>query len=349
MDNQNVIIDQRPTTNPLLSVIIVSYNEAEYLPEAIESVLSQNFDDFEIIIGDDGSSDNSHEVIESFKRLYPGKINSFVMERPEDDRDIIPSIRVSNVIKTALTRARGKFISLLSGDDYFCNNNKFSDAVKFLNSHNEYSAYISSFKRVYPNGNEDNIYAFRCPRSVFWSGIYIHIASFIFRKSVYDEGYFINRLCDDTGLIFSTACAGKWKFTEDITFAYRQRENSIMHRHNKLELMVLELMLFQDCLCAEKMRWSSYSRFYRPLRYVYRNRESLNASSYEKFIMSCEKYDNNVLGAILNYDTNSESRRFIRWLTVKGKLANLFFKCARKFYRLPFRIIRKCRKILSRS
>ena len=59
------------------------------------------------------------------------------MERPEDDRDIIPSLRVSNVIKTALTKARGKFISLLSGDDYFCDDNKFSDAVNFLNSHDE--------------------------------------------------------------------------------------------------------------------------------------------------------------------------------------------------------------------
>lgn len=271
------------------------------------------------------------------------------MDRPENDKDIIPSLRVSNVIKTALTKARGKFISVLSGDDYFCDNNKFSDAVNFLNFHDKYSAYVSGYKWVYQDGNEKVYYAFRHPLSFFWSGMYIHLASFIFRKSVFDEGYFTNRLCDDTGLIYSTACAGKWKFTDEITFAYRQRENSIMHKADDLELAMLELMLFQDCLCSGRMTWSSCSRFYLPLRFAYNNRRQLKNDSYAKYFRSCEQYDNNILGAILNYDTDKKSRKFIDGLLLKCKLAKFFFKYTGKFYRLPFRIIRKCKKILSRS
>ena len=51
---------------PVISVILDNYNYAEFLPQAIESVLTQTFRDFELIIVDDGSTDNSREIIEKY-------------------------------------------------------------------------------------------------------------------------------------------------------------------------------------------------------------------------------------------------------------------------------------------
>ena len=56
---------------PKVSVIIPNYNHASYLPERIDSVLNQSFTDFELIILDDKSPDNSREVINSYTSLHP--------------------------------------------------------------------------------------------------------------------------------------------------------------------------------------------------------------------------------------------------------------------------------------
>ena len=49
--------------DPTVGVVIPTYNTAGYISEAIESVLSQTYKDFEIIVVDDGSTDNTYEVI----------------------------------------------------------------------------------------------------------------------------------------------------------------------------------------------------------------------------------------------------------------------------------------------
>ena len=57
--------------NPAVTVYISSYNHARYLPQTIDSVLTQSFQDFELLILDDGSTDNSHDVLSDYQRRYP--------------------------------------------------------------------------------------------------------------------------------------------------------------------------------------------------------------------------------------------------------------------------------------
>ena len=53
--------------HPLVSVILPTYNRAEYLPRAIDSVLSQDYRELELIVVDDGSTDHTRQVVESYK------------------------------------------------------------------------------------------------------------------------------------------------------------------------------------------------------------------------------------------------------------------------------------------
>lgn len=137
-----------------LSIIIVSYNEAEYLPQAIDSCLEQRLHmPYEIIVGDDGSSDNSLSVIRSYAERFPDRIRYFVMDR--EDGVVIPSLRVSNVIKKALASARGEYIQCLSGDDYFCDPDKFGREIALLDTNRRLIACVSDYKRVWEDGTEE--------------------------------------------------------------------------------------------------------------------------------------------------------------------------------------------------
>jgi glycosyltransferase involved in cell wall biosynthesis len=88
---------------PLISVVMAAYNVEEYLPESIESTLTQSYSNFELIIADDGSSDNSLKVMQSYKDRRI-KIIKCV-------HDFVPSLNA------AMNAAQGKYIARMDSDD----------------------------------------------------------------------------------------------------------------------------------------------------------------------------------------------------------------------------------------
>jgi len=92
--------------NPLVTVYITNYNYATFLEQAIESVLRQSFQDFEIIIIDDGSTDNSKEIL----KKYLEKENIKIIFQQNK------GLNISNNV--AMKLAKGKYIMRLDADDY---------------------------------------------------------------------------------------------------------------------------------------------------------------------------------------------------------------------------------------
>ena len=91
-----------------ISIIVVNYNYASFLPDALNSVLAQTIDNWECIIIDDGSTDNSVEII----KKYVKKDSRFQLIQ-------IPHSGVSVARNTGLDAARGKYIAFLDSDDCF--------------------------------------------------------------------------------------------------------------------------------------------------------------------------------------------------------------------------------------
>lgn len=91
-------------SNPKISVVMICYNHEKYMGEAINSILSQTYSDFELIIVDDGSSDNTLKIIREYKDS-----RIIVVEQENSG----PSI----ALNTGINKGRGQFIAFMSGDD----------------------------------------------------------------------------------------------------------------------------------------------------------------------------------------------------------------------------------------
>lgn len=139
-------------TKPDISVIVANYNHAQYLEEAVMSVLEQSYSDYEVIIVDDCSTDNSKEVIEKMCKL--------------DDRVQKPIYLKENrgkwfALNTAINTARGSLVTLNDADDASVpcrlqrqyqtikNNGSFHNLCGFVHCHNERD--MAEAKKYKPN------------------------------------------------------------------------------------------------------------------------------------------------------------------------------------------------------
>ncbi len=125
---------------PRVSIILTSYNHAKYLRESIESVLNQTFADFELIIWDDASIDESWAII----RSYPdSRIRAFRNETNQHG--------VSNVNRAILEQAKGKYIAIQHSDDIW-EPQKLETQVRFLDDNPHIGAVFTRAHVIDENG-----------------------------------------------------------------------------------------------------------------------------------------------------------------------------------------------------
>jgi len=129
----------------LLSVIVPAYNFEKYLEECIDSIYGQKITyGFEVIVRDDGSTDNTKDVLIKLKEKYP------------DLRILNGDINLGALsnIKNLLESCNTKYISYIDGDDYFNNETILNDEIEFLEKNENYSMVCSGTVYLYPDGTK---------------------------------------------------------------------------------------------------------------------------------------------------------------------------------------------------
>lgn len=122
--------------NPKISVIIPTYNRAHLISRAIQSVLDQTYRDLEIIVVDDGSADNTEEVIKSFKNE---KIRYLQHNKNKG---------ASAARNTGIRASRGEYIAFQDSDDEWFPDKLEKQIKAFNNSSPEVGVVYSGFYRV---------------------------------------------------------------------------------------------------------------------------------------------------------------------------------------------------------
>jgi len=110
----------KPSKTPLVSVIIPTYNRAWILREAVDSVLAQDFGDFELIVVDDGSSDDTREILDTYQQRV------IVLRQPNRG--------VSAARNRGIAASSGQLVAFLDSDDLWLPT-KLSRQVDFFSAH----------------------------------------------------------------------------------------------------------------------------------------------------------------------------------------------------------------------
>ena len=130
-----------------VSVIVTSYNHEKYIRQCIDSILMQKDVDFELIIGDDCSEDNTRNILEEYQEQNPSIIN--LLPKTEN-------IGVTNNIKRCLDAVTGEYVAFCEGDDYWTDALKLKKQSEFLGEREDCSMCFNSFILFHENALEKN-------------------------------------------------------------------------------------------------------------------------------------------------------------------------------------------------
>jgi glycosyltransferase involved in cell wall biosynthesis len=176
--------------NPSVSVIIPVFNGTNYLAEAIDSALSQTFTDYEVIVVDDGSTDGTWEIIQS----YGDRIRGFRK----------PNGGVASALNLGIEEMRGRWFAWLSHDDLWLPE-KLEKQVAFLKANHQFKACYTDFIIINETGEQLHVidtpwYPREQAIRELFRGVYMNGSTM-----------FIERSCFDQVGLFSE----KWRYNQD--------------------------------------------------------------------------------------------------------------------------------------
>lgn len=199
------------------------YNVEHYLAEAIESILQQTFTDFELVIIDDGSTDDSKLIISKYAN--------------KDQRIRFITRENRGIIKTRnelLKLAKGEYFAIMDGDDISCNN-RLEEQFNFLSNNPEYLIVGCRDLLIDPDGDpimliNDHLDHHEIDQANLKKGEFLTLNAYMaITDVVKDAGAYREEIAyaEDRDLFLRLAELGKVKVLPNILYKYRQHPNSV--------------------------------------------------------------------------------------------------------------------------
>lgn len=168
-----------------VSICMITYNHEKYLKQAIDSVLMQKTTfDFELVIANDNSPDQTHSIIEEYIQSNPNRSKIKYLHN-KVNMGMMPNFA------NALANCSGKYIAMCEGDDYWTDELKLQKQVDFLEQNKEYAICFHKVN-VETNGliEEDTITLEVPEKTTIYDlakGNYIHTCSAVFRNNLFEK------------------------------------------------------------------------------------------------------------------------------------------------------------------
>jgi glycosyltransferase involved in cell wall biosynthesis len=245
--------------NPLVSIHIISYNQREFIDETLTSALEQDYDNLEVIVSDDASTDGTADVIKSYVQKYPSRLKVIVGG---------PRLGITGNSNRALKLCHGKYIAFQGGDDILLPG-KIKSQVTWLESDesrvlctHDVDVFDSTsgrtlyywgdlFKLRYGHGLEDILkYGHPC----IGPGTAIMIRASCMPIEGFDDRL---RVASDIKFFYDClAAGGSFGFIPGVFARYRQHTQNIQRTGR--QMIIADSWKILDLLDAEYPRYAKY-------------------------------------------------------------------------------------------
>ncbi|MBI5733018.1 glycosyltransferase [Candidatus Jorgensenbacteria bacterium] len=229
------------SNNPLVSILIAAYNAERYIKETLDSGLAQSYSNIEIVVVDDGSTDKTAALVQSYS-------DSRIRYIYQKNKGII------GVRNRLLKEARGEYITYLDSDDIYLKD-KVLEEVKFLEAHLEYMAVYCDL-RYFFDGAPNKLYRHRY---TFHSGDifsellkkqFITNTTLMLRRSVIDKiGFYSETIgtVEDWSYFIKMARVGfKFGFLDKDLVRFRLRWDNNTRFDNQPAIQESALKIFEN-------------------------------------------------------------------------------------------------------
>lgn len=225
-------------SSPLVNIVMVTYNQQDYISQAIESALNQKATfSFQLIISEDCSTDNTVLICKKYADSYPDKI-LFIQNKA--------NLGLARNYEKAFNACSGKYIAILEGDDYWIDEGKIQKEVDMMESDSgiglvhagSYLLFEDSGKLVSPpkkmiasnEKKQGKIY------ELLIRDNFIYSATVMFRRSLLVEKINFKYFADnnvrtiDYAIWLGISKHSRVGFLKDVVAVYRVRSTSISNQ-----------------------------------------------------------------------------------------------------------------------
>jgi glycosyltransferase involved in cell wall biosynthesis len=284
-----------------VTVIVITYNHARFIAQALNSVLMQETQfPFEVIVSEDCSTDATRDIIIDFKERYPSRIRLLLSER---------NLNTNHVLTRGIEAAQGDYIALLDGDDYWTSPHKLQKQVDFLDARPDCATCFHNVSVVYEDRTIEP-HPFHMKRPNYYlstavpkptstladiaGGNFMQTCSVVFRSGLLRDipGWYTTFPIGDWPLHILNAEHGNIGYIDEILAAYRVHSGGVWSSNMALYRKVddVENMIgmyevinrYLNFRYEEKIRQRLTPLYDKAMRLLYDKRSYRQASRYAR-------------------------------------------------------------------